>query len=724
MIHRWCRRGVGALLVLVVVASLTASRSLEAFAQPTEPDPLLEQQWHLKARTDRPGAANVRAAWTFTQGAGIVIGIVDDGLQHTHPDLEPNYLPGPSWDFNGNDPDPSPTIANSCFIADCHGTAVTGIAAARGDNGIGVSGAAPLASLAGLRLVAAPVSDAQEAAALAHEQGAIHISSNSWGPSDDGQTLAGPGPLAEAAMATAIAQGRAGKGRVFVWAAGNGALSSDNCNFDGYANHRFVIAVGAVTDGGQRALYSESCSALFVTAPSNGGAEGITTTDLVGSQGYSLTNYYANFGGTSAAAPLVSGVVALMLAEKPSLTWRDVQHILVRSSYKINPTDPSWSGGVFPHSEKFGFGLVDAEAAVRLAGTWTAVLPESAVPSVEHAPAIPIPDNDATGVEDTIEVGTDYAGFLVEHIEVEFTATHPHRGDLEISLTSPAGVVSLLATRRPNDAGQNFWAWRFRSVRHWGESAAGRWTLRVADRDGNHPTGTWDRWTLRIFGTSGGPFVPPPVIDAFAPVGGARDSVVTIAGRGFSGATAVLFNAVAGSFAVASDTEISATVPPGATTGRLVVIAPGGTATSATDFVVLNPLVSLVANRGSFATGDRLVASVRVENPGFAPKVDFYFGAILPDGDTVVFFEDFGFSMGVGSLSNPRTLRPIAAAIDLSLAFLFDDPAFFTYVWQGGEPPGPYQLFLAVALPGAFADNSVDAGDLVGLAVVPLVFTP
>ncbi len=128
-------------------------------------------------------------------GTGSVIAIVDNGLQHTHPDLQSNYSAALSFDFNDGDPDPSPIVT-----FDFHGTAVTGIAAARGGNGFGVSGAAPLATLAGLRLIAAPFSDATGASALGHQPNAIHISNNSWGPFDDGATLEGPGPMTEAAI--------------------------------------------------------------------------------------------------------------------------------------------------------------------------------------------------------------------------------------------------------------------------------------------------------------------------------------------------------------------------------------------------------------------------------------------------------------------------------------------------------------------------------------------
>ena len=275
------------------------------------------------------------------------------------------------------------------------------------------------------------------AAAFGHKGDEIHIWNASWGSGDALEDL---GPLGNAAVESAITNGRGGKGRIFVRAAGNSGDRGDNCNFDGFANNRFVIAVGALNDSGYPASYSEPCSALFVTAPSGGeyGRRGIITTDLVGTAGYDPSDYTSSFGGTSAAAPLVSGVAALMLAVNPMLTWRDVQYILAMSAIKLS-TDSDWTKGSFAHSEKYGFGLVDAQAAVRRAATWTGVPPETALPPITHAIGQTIPDNTYTGISDTITVDDAFANLRVEHVEVVFDATHPRRGDLEITLTSPAG---------------------------------------------------------------------------------------------------------------------------------------------------------------------------------------------------------------------------------------------------------------------------------------------
>ena len=491
------------LALALAVAPLGRAGSFDA------DDPLLSEQWHLHSLAEEPASANVRPAWAAATGFGVIIATVDDGLQRDHPDLHAAFVSASSYDFNDDDADPSPHFAGGCGTGDCHGTAVAGIAAARGGNGIGISGVAPQASLSGLRLLAEPISDEQIAAALAFDLDATAVSNNSWGPADDGATLAGPGPLTLAALEHAVATGRAGKGRVFVWAAGNGRPSDDDCNFDGYASSRFVIAVGATSDPDQVAPYSEPCAALMVVAPAGSGFRFLTTTDLVGDAGFDEGDYTSTFRGTSGATPVASGIVALMLQRNPSLTWRDVQQILVETSRRIDAADPGWSSSAFPHHHDYGFGLVDAEAAVAAAGSWVNLPPESASPSFDAAVALPIPDDRRAGAADEIVVGHELAGFRIEHVEIELTATHPRRGDLEVTLTSPAGTVSQLARPRPADTGADFPGWRFTSVRHWGETAAGSWTLRVADRAATN-TGTFDGWRLRLYGVNGCSLVVDP----------------------------------------------------------------------------------------------------------------------------------------------------------------------------------------------------------------------
>src|SRR5262249_26164923 len=179
-----------------------------------------------------PGVdGNVQAAWDHgVTGRGVVIGVVDDGLQYTHPDLGAaglgantnggNYVGLASYDFNSNDDDPAPSVASNF-----HGTAVAGIAAAIGNNGTGGAGVAPDAGLGGIRLLAAATTDSQQAQALKwntsianqFDASLIDVYNNSWGPPDTG-VLQGSGPLVQSALAESTANGRGGLGSVYVFA--------------------------------------------------------------------------------------------------------------------------------------------------------------------------------------------------------------------------------------------------------------------------------------------------------------------------------------------------------------------------------------------------------------------------------------------------------------------------------------------------------------------------
>ena len=488
-------------------------------------DPYFLEQWHLR-NTGRDGTLagvdlDVLQVWGRLRGSQQVIAIADDGVQVVHPDLAANVFPDTdttgSFDWVDGDRDPSPAVPE-----DDHGTACAGVAAARGFNGIGVSGVAPAASLIGYRFLDVD-NDANEAEVLANvRDGAIDnrdvvdVVNSSWGPTDD-RHLEAPGPLAAAALADGIAHGRGGKGTIYVWAAGNGRAEHDNVNFDGYANSRFTIPVGAVTARGTVASYSEDGAPLRVCAPSSGSLHGIVTTDRTGADGYNVApsprgDYTSGFGGTSAAAPQVSGVVALMLQANPELGWRDVQQILMTTARKNDPSNAGWTTNAAGYhiNHSYGFGLVDAAAAVRAARTWMPVGPEESVEgSVEVDLAIP--DGSTTGSSSTIRLGADLPAVRIEYVEVYFTAQHPYWSDLEVTLTAPSGTRSVLATActtagAVDPAGNDYSDWRFGTARDLGESSRGTWTLRVRDLE-QGDGGTFIRWRLKVHGT------PLPVDD-------------------------------------------------------------------------------------------------------------------------------------------------------------------------------------------------------------------
>ncbi len=501
-------------------------------------DTLIANQWHLKA-TAKTGVVagtdvNIESVWnypsttagTYYRGSGISVGIVDDGLQTAHPDLSANVDTVNDKDWNGNDSDPNPGNG------DDHGTSCAGNVAARGNNNLGVSGTAPEATLVGMRLIAAATTDSQEAEAMSYLNNIIFVKSNSWGPSDDGSTLEAPGTLTKAALQQAVTTGRNNRGTIFMWAGGNGAEEGDNSNYDGYANSIYTIAVGATDSLGNRAYYSEPGANLIVSAPSSGDspALGITTVDRSGSNGYNTgstdgelsdANYTQTFGGTSSATPTAAGVVALMLQRNPNLGWRDVQEILIRSAKKLKPTDSGWAnnGAGFHFHHDFGGGLIDAAAAVTMASTWTNLAGQTSTAVTQSGLSVAIPNNNTTGISRTFAVSQN---IRAEQVTVRLSINHTARGNLAITLTSPTGMVSRL-TEVHSDTGDNYSDWTFMSARHWGETASGTWTLKIADQSstGNSTGGTLTAAELTVFGTPGVPVNPPPTVQITSPATGA-----------------------------------------------------------------------------------------------------------------------------------------------------------------------------------------------------------
>jgi subtilisin-like proprotein convertase family protein len=451
-------------------------------------------QWHLQNTGQNGGTAGIDLrvvpTWDSYRGSGIRIGILDDGLQVSHADLTTQVDALNDRDFNDLDDDPSPGTG------DHHGTACAGVAAARGNNGIGVTGVAPEATLVGLRLISAPTTDADEADAFAFKKDIIQVKSSSWGPSDNAFGYAGPGPLSIAALADAVTTGRGGKGTVFLWAAGNGNYTGDDSNYDGWAASPYAIAVSAIGDDGESAPYSEPGANILVCAPSSGGKQGVTTTDLSGSSGYNAgtgadyTNgdYTNSFGGN-----------------------RDVQEILMRSATKNDENDGGWvrNGAGFDFHHRYGSGLVNAQAATMMATTWTNLPARETHSQNMSGPALSIPDGGSAGLTHRFTVTADDS-LRLEHVTVTVRATHPHRGQLEWWLTSPSGVSSRLARARSNDTGANL-DWTFMSTHFWGERSEGEWKLQVYDTD-LADSGMLDEASITFHGTMPTGGLPAPII--------------------------------------------------------------------------------------------------------------------------------------------------------------------------------------------------------------------
>lgn len=505
----------GVLAGLLVVMGINISCSDATHKPDPRPlDPLFKNQWHLSNTGQGGGIAgmdiNVLPVWDRgIYGEGITIAIVDDGLEYTHEDLADNVIQSLNYNYLS-----STTPINSGQ----HGTSVAGVSAATHNNYTGGIGAAPESNLAGYNLLMA-YDDVNEHDAMIRYKNSIDISNNSWGPQDGSGQLMSSTYLWQQGIEEGIATGRNGRGIVYMWAAGNGArlyktstAEIDNSNYDGYANFYGVTALCAITDEGKRSYYSEKGANLWVCTYSSGGVSGITTTDLTGSYGYDSGNYTNRFGGTSSAAPLACGIAALILNANPNLTWRDVKMILARTARKIDPGDADWTvnGAGYPVNHAYGFGSIDADAAVNLALIWTNIGPLVNEISPVHTLGTAITDYSAAGISDSIVVAGSGISSL-EYVSVSLDISHSDAGDLEISLTSPAGTVSVLAEQHQCYS-TTIWtpvkcgyfggagaAFTFGTARHLDEPANGTWTLTVKDL-ASGDTGTLKSWVMTFYG--------------------------------------------------------------------------------------------------------------------------------------------------------------------------------------------------------------------------------
>jgi subtilisin-like proprotein convertase family protein len=399
--------------------------------------------------------------------------------------------------------------------ANPHGTSVAGIALPE-ENGEGLVGVSPKAGFAGLRLIgntdavnptydsegwliASALFDGTSASTEENRNHGIDIFNNSWGPQYMREI-----PLALSAIEKGYQEGRDGLGNIYVFSAGNDGANIGNINYNNLANSRGAIAVGAITRDYHYAPYSTGGASIFISAFSDNASEDyqIPTTTVE-------SGFVVDFGGTSAAAPFVSGVIALMLEMNPDLTARDVQHILAKTAYKNDPEHPDWqeNGGGYHVNPHYGFGAVDPVAAVTAAKDWTPVAEEVRVSGENKIKNVFKDILDSRGTSDSIEITEDIS---VEHAEILLNLAHGDWKDLKIVLKSPDGTESHLIKSIGDDPygiGETYEVhpksnyWTMTSVRHWGESSQGDWTLEIYDENDNQIEGELISWQLNLYGT-------------------------------------------------------------------------------------------------------------------------------------------------------------------------------------------------------------------------------
>ncbi len=506
-------------------------------------DALYGCQWHLDNEGQRKGEAgedaNIGNVWATSMGSGVNVALVDDGFQSDHPDLVDNVDASRNYDYTGDgfyDP------------ADSHGTGVAGLIAAR-DNSIGVRGVAPRATIYGYNFLQKPsLINAYDA--MTRNMADTAVVNNSWGLAARPRPQAA-GLLWRQGVESGITSGFGGKGVFYVFSAGNGVDAGDYSTLSELNSHYGVTSACAVNDLGRRSAYSEMGANLWVCAPSSDldrSRAGIGTTD-------NLNRYRADSGGTSSAAPQVSGVAALMRAVNDSLSWRDVRLILAESARKNDPDNTGWETGAlklrsdpatpenYEFSHEYGFGVLDAEAAVGLARSWSNLPAMRQTGPLTSSRSLSIPTTGGL-VSGSIQVESEID--FTEFVEVDATFHAFDFRNLLVELVSPSGAVSKLSvpetTRcpkvNPSPTGPELHCkWTssiiFGSARHLGEDPSGAWTLRVQDRVHGGWNNRLNSWGITVYGHKATP--GEPALDHVEP--GADSLTVQWTAPGYGGSS-------------------------------------------------------------------------------------------------------------------------------------------------------------------------------------------
>lgn len=351
-------------------------------------------EWHLQK-------INAPAAWDASQGSGVTIAILDSGVLATHPDLAASLVPG--WNFYDNNADTADVYG--------HGTSVAGAAAAITNNGTGVAGVAGAAKIMPIRIT--------DTAGYGFYS---TIASGLIYAADHGARVANVsfGAVYSSATVQSAAQYMKSKGGLVVVAAGN-----SNAN-DGAPVSTTMIPVSATDSNDARASWSSYGSYVAVSAP----GVGIWSTSRSGG--------YGSVSGTSFSSPITAGVVALMMARQPSLTASQVESLLYSTA-----TDLGTAG----RDIYFGYGRVDAAAAVAAAGNVVVVTPDTQAPSVNITS--PVANGTVSGlamvdVSATDNVGVSRVELRLNGNTVATDTSAPYQFSLDTTTLSN-GMASLVA---------------------------------------------------------------------------------------------------------------------------------------------------------------------------------------------------------------------------------------------------------------------------------------
>ncbi|MCX2898529.1 S8 family serine peptidase [Pseudomonas mandelii] len=529
-----------ALIVDLNTGELAPMRAIVSLLTPEVPtDPLTSRQWYLSD-------IDVLPVWKDYTGKGVRIGQFEPGglfstapeiFDTQHPDLAANV--DQSWLQSQRAAQTLPSLVSD------HATMVAGIMVAA-KNTLGGIGIAHEATLGGHYLANSGADLTGMGKMLGYD-----ITNHSWGFTKDfaQSNLQGGRVNTISALMTntqyVAESGRGGLGTVIVTAGGNNRASGGSAQGSFINSNRFSIQVGAFNNHGDlstlesgAAPFSNPGASLLVSAP--GSNVWSTSYILETERGSTFGNDYSAMKGTSFAAPIVSGVVALMLQANPNLGYRDVQQILAVSARRVEDGTTqwadngarNWNGGGMHASHDYGFGKVDARAAVRLAESWTPMGSLNKVSATGSKLAQLI------GAGESITTKLQLRGEVnIEHVEVDFDSEVGRLGDLVVKLIAPNGTRSVLLNRAgkapiaavgatDTDVGSTqagTFKYTFMSTHHrgenWTEQQTGDWTLEVTNAANGLPV-TLNSWALRLFGSD------PADVDTYFYTDEFADSVV------------------------------------------------------------------------------------------------------------------------------------------------------------------------------------------------------
>lgn len=478
-------------------------------------DTFFDMQWHIRSLgtiTNESGIPSIigndldlletyHHYMGYNHGENIIVQVVDTGVDADHEDLEENMDLSRSYK-GGNIGDPSGT--------NDHGTKVAGIMAARAFNGRGVRGIIPFAHIAGSDWLRFQSIDNLEkvwlSGAGANE---IAVSNNSWGTDFDTDTDY------EEIMALGASTLRNGKGRIYIFAAGNSREKYADANLQYVLNNRFAITVAALKHDNTYAEYSTPGSNILVSGYSGNDYKDSPTIGTTTIMGYSTNsgdidtqttwsedlneNYTFTMNGTSAATPTVAASIALVMEACQDLTWRDIKYLTAVHAKRIDHSRNSWveNHAGHWHSVDYGFGLINAQGMIEeCTSGYTGMGQEENITLYKEF-NMTIADNNTSHL---FELNTT-ENIKIEWVEVTIDNDNRYASDYRVELISPQDTKTILV-KENTYADYRSWmngGFRLSSAAFLDEDTIGSWKVQITDRV-NHYSGTLKSIRIKIYG--------------------------------------------------------------------------------------------------------------------------------------------------------------------------------------------------------------------------------